>query len=165
MIILPLRFRVILVISVLLIIMGIVINNRNSKLKTDYKKITSSITFIGRQFGELPYRDLGKFRYIKIKDYPFPFEIFIGNEAGDFKAKSEKLDSLKIGDIISVYSYETANTRQEGINRFAQFIEKDNALYFERGNSNKILGLVIISISILLIIFSYIMMRMKKIRY
>jgi hypothetical protein len=165
MIILPLRFRVIVVISVLLVIMGILIMNRSSKPKTDYKKITSSIVFIGKQFRELPYRDIGKFRYLKIEDYPFPFEIFIGNESGDFKAKSEKLDSLKIGDNISVYFYETANTRQEGINRFAQFIEKDNELYFERGNSNRILGLVIIVISILLIVFSYIMMRMKKIRY
>jgi hypothetical protein len=94
--ILPLRFRVIVLISIFLIIMAIVLMNRDSKSKTEYGKITSSVTYVGKKFGDLPNRDFGKYRYITLKDYPFPFEIYVGKESGDLKAKSENIDSIKI---------------------------------------------------------------------
>jgi hypothetical protein len=165
MIILPLRFRVIVIISITLIICAFVIIQRSSKSKSEYDRITGVVTMIGKSFGDLPYRDLGKYRYIKLEGYSYPFELFIGNESGDFKPKFEKIDGLNVGDTISVYGYETSNTQEVGVNRFAQFIEKHNELYFERGSSGKTLGFVILGLSTLLVLFSFIMLKLKKITY
>jgi hypothetical protein len=50
---------------------------------------------------------------------------------GDFKLKFERIDQLDKLDLVSVYFYETNSTHQNGLNRFAQFIDKDGEPYYE----------------------------------
>jgi len=57
---------------------------------------------------------------LQIEGYSYPFEIFVGKESADFKPKYEQVDNLKVGDIISVFYYETVDTQREGVNRFFQ---------------------------------------------
>lgn len=159
-----LNLRSIILVSIALIAMAVMYMNLNSKEKSDYEKRTGQITFLDKQYEQLPVRDLGKYRYLKIDSYEYPFELFIGNASGDFKPKFEQIDQLKQGDTITVFYYETESTLNEGINRFIQFIDKENSSYFERGDSSKTIGWVVISICILLIAGGVVLWRMEKIR-
>ena len=165
MIVLPLRFRVILIVALCLGAFAVWKMNQDSKPKEQYEKLSGTITYIDKRLGALPNRDLGKYRYLKIDNYKYPLEIFIGKDAGDFKPKFEKIDSLKVGDAISIYHYSSDDTQNQGINRVIQFIEKNNVLYFERGDASKIIGISILALSIGLIIISLIALKMKKIKY
>jgi len=165
MLLLPLRFRVIVIIMILMIISSVIIINRGTKPKEEYTKIEGKIAFINKQLGDLPNRDLGKYRYIKIDNYPYAFELFIGKESGDFKPKYENVDCLSLNDTVSIYCYETNETQKIGVNRYAQFIEKKDKLYFERGDSSKIIGLSIMTISVLMIIVCFVLMKQGKIKY
>jgi len=120
---------------------------------------------LDKELGTLPVRHHGKYRYLEIDGYPYPFEIFVGNEPGDFKPKYERIDNLKQGDTVSIFYYETENTKNEGINRFIQFIDKDGQSFFERGNSNKLMGIAFIGLSIMLTVSGLVLWKLKKIPF
>jgi hypothetical protein len=162
---LPLNLRLIIVISIALSAMMIVYVHMNSKKKNEYQNSTGQITYLDKELGQLPARNKGKYRYLAVDSYEYPFEIFVGNESGDFKPKSEQIDNLKPGDTITVFFYETDNTKNEGINRFIQFIDKGDNSFFERGDSSKTLGIVVISLCGLLTIGGVILWKMKKINF
>jgi hypothetical protein len=165
MIFIPLNFRVIIGISITLMIVMIIYIQMNSKTKNDYEKITGQVTYLDKQLGQLPLRDMGKYRYLMVEGYEHPFEIFVGSESGDFKPKFEQIDKLKIGDRITVFYYQTENTKNERINRFIQFIDKGSETYFERGNSSKIVGIVVISLCVLLTVGGFVLWKTEKIRF
>ena len=165
MISIPLNLRGIIAVSIAMTGMMIVYIQLNTKEKSDYEKTTGQITYLDKKFGPLPVRDLGKYRYLEVKGYEYPFEIFVGSAPGDFKPKFEQIDHLKLGDTITAFYYRTDDTADEGINRFIQFIDKDNNAYFERGNSSKILGGVVLSICALLTIGGVVLWKIKKIKF
>ena len=156
--ILPLSFRVISTISGILIAFMIYVILLNSKAKTDYQKLSGSIIYLDKQFEEYPNRDLGKYRYLKLNTYPYIFEMYSDEQ-------SSRIDSLKVGENVDVYYYEINNTHSEQINRFLQYLEKDNKVFFKRGNSNNIAGFVVIGISIVLIVGSFMLYKKGKILY
>lgn len=164
MISIPLNLRGIIAVSIALSIGMIFYIQMNSKKKFEYEKTAGPITYLDKQLGQLPVRDMGKYRYLIVDDYEYPFEIFVGNESGDFKPKFEQIDNLKLGDTITVFYYQTEDTKNEGINRFIQFIDKKNDSYFERGNSSKTLGIVVISLCVLLAIAGVVLWKMEKIK-
>ncbi len=158
-------FRSITVIAIIMIIMMIVYMQMNSKKKTEYTATTGQITYLDQQFEQWPPRNLGKYRYLKIEGYEYPFQIFVGKDAGDFKPKMEQIDLLKVGDTVTVFYYELEDTRKIGVNNFAQFIEKDNQPYFERGDSAKTMGIVVIVLAGLLIIGGFCLWKWGKIAF
>src|SRR5688572_31445043 len=103
----PLNLRGIIAVSILLTVMTIVYIQMNSKGKFEYEKTTGKILYLEKELGQLPVRHVGKYRYLQVDGYKYPFEIFVGNESGDFKPKFEQIDNLKPGDIITVFYYET----------------------------------------------------------
>ena len=165
MISIPINLRGIIAVSIALTAIMIVYIQLNSKEKVEYEQSTGQIIYFEKQFGNLPTRDFGKYRYLKIDSYEYPFELFVGSEAGDFKPKFEQIDKLKLGNTITVYYYQTSTVFNEGINRFVQFIDKEDLSYFERGNSSKIVGIVVISICILLLIGGVVLWKKQKINF
>ena len=163
MISIPLNLRTIIAVAVTLTAVMIAYVQLNSKEKIEYDKITGQIIYLEQQLGQWPTRDLGKYRYLKVAGYEYPFEIFIGDESGDFKPKFEKIDQLKLGDTVTVFYYQTENTMNEQLNRFIQFIDKNDSSYFERGDSSKTLAAVVICICMLMTIGGFILWKMKKI--
>ncbi len=161
----PLNLRGIIAVSISLTGLMIVYIQLNSKEKIEYEKTTGQIVYLDKQLGQLPTRHIGKYRYLEVNGYEYPFEIFVGNESGDFKPKFEKIDKLTVGDTITVFYYQTENTTSEGLNRFIQFIDKKNESFFERGDSGKTLGIVLISFCVLLIIGGVVLWRLKKISF
>jgi len=165
MISLPINLRVIIAVSITVTAIMIVYIQRESKEKYEYEKITGQKTYLDKQLGDLPVRHFGKYRFLEIDSYEYPFEIFIGNESADFKPKFEQIDKLKFGDTVTVYFYQTDDVIKKGINRFIQFIDKENISYFERGNSSKTLGVVIIFICVLLLIGGIVLWKKQKIDF
>jgi len=165
MISLPINLRVIIAVSIAVTIMMIFYIQMNSKEKSEYKKNTGQIIYLDKQLGNLPVRNMGKYRYLKINGYEYPFEIFVGNEPGDFKPRFEQIDKLILGDTVTVYFYQTNDVIKDGINRFVQFIDKNNISYFERGNSKNAFGFVVILMCVLLLICGIILWKMKKIEF
>ncbi|MEP2670484.1 MAG: hypothetical protein ABJH04_15890 [Cyclobacteriaceae bacterium] len=157
--------RGIIAVAIVLVAMMVVYIKMNSKEKFEYNNTTGTIIYLDKQLGQLPVRNMGKYRYLAIEDYEYPFEIFVGSESGDFKPKFERIDNLVLGDTVTVFYYETEDTVNDGVNRFIQFIDKGNDSYFVRGNSSKTLGLVLISICILLAIGGGILWKLKKIEF
>jgi hypothetical protein len=156
--ILPLSFRVISFIAAILIAAMIYMIMLSSKEKTDYQKLSGKVIYLDKQYEKYPLRDLGKYRYLKIDTYPYIFEMYSDEQ-------SNRIDILKVGDNVDAYFYETNNTHSEQINRFLQYIEKDNKVFFQRGNISQIVGIVVIGLSILLIIVCFVLYKKGKILY
>lgn len=156
--VLPLTFRIIVAVSFVLSIIFCVVMWRDSKEMKDYDHLTGKITYLDKQLGNLPNRDMGSYRYLKIENYRYPFEIYTDEQGA-------RMDSLKTGDEVTVFFYQTGNTEQEGINRFAQFIEKNSKLYYKRGNFMITVGISMIVCLILLSVGCYFLYKKGKIPY
>jgi len=147
--------------SIITLGVGIFVTVNNSKHKTEYDKTTGNIEYFDKEFQNLPTRHKGDFRYLKIDSYPYLFEIYKPNS----EPTKMTMDDLRIGDKIDIYYYETSDTRNIELNRFAQFIDKDEQPYFVRNGFQKQLGLVIIGLSILLNVMSFIFWKNGKLNW
>src|SRR5687767_2706958 len=121
-ILLPLRFRIIVLVCLFLSALSVIFILNNTQDKHKYANLVGTIIYKSDKLGDLPNRNFGKYRYITLDTYSLPFELYIGKDFGDFKPLYERLDSLQVGDFISVFFYETENDKNEGINRNIQFI-------------------------------------------
>lgn len=121
---------------------------RGTKTEREFDKVSGKITYIGKHYNELPNRDFGKYRYIKLDASKQIFEIFIGKDFGDFKPSFEKIDDLKVDDTINVY-FDVDPSGTENINRLVQFIYKNEVPYFKRGSIDKYIGITLLTIGIL----------------
>jgi hypothetical protein len=155
---LAVTFRVVVLSSIALSIAFGALMWRDTREKKDYDHLTGKITYFGKKLGDLPIRDPGLYRYLKIDKYRYPFEIYTDDQG-------VKMDSLKKGDIITVYFYQTDDAVTEGISRFVQFVEKDNKTYFKSGDFIVIVGFTIIVMLIMLSIWCYFMYKSGKIPY
>ncbi len=151
--------RGILFTSIILITLGVFVVLNSTKEKPEYEKRTGKIEYLEETYLNLPNRNLGNYRYLRINSYEYVFEIYIANSS-----KGERsIDELKVGDIIDTYFYETGNTHSEEINRYIQFIDKNEKPYFIRGNFQEQLGYVILGLVLLLNIGSFILWQRGKI--
>lgn len=122
------------------------------KDKKDFHKITGTVNFISTKYRDLPNRDFGKYRYIAIKEYEKPFEIFVGKDRGDFKPALDKTDNVKQGDILTFYfGEETFKTIDAPVNRLAYYIDKGSIPVFIFSPSQLYLALILASLSIIII--------------
>ncbi|MDQ8006408.1 MAG: hypothetical protein REI64_16515 [Pedobacter sp.] len=121
---------------------------RGTKTEKEFDKVSGKITYIGKHYKELPNRNFGKYRYIKLDVSEQIFEIFIGKDFGDFKPSFEKIDGLKVDDTINIY-FDIDPSETENINRLVQFIFKNEVPYFKRGSIDKYIGITLLAIGIL----------------
>jgi len=163
MIVLPLKFRVLVLVSIALIIWVSYLIYKDSKSMTEYGSVSGKITHIAETYQDLPNRHIGKYRYITIDNHPSVIELFIGKDKGDFKPKFEKVDNLKLEDSITIYGDEL--TENLYINRRIFFITKNDQLYFEKGGMNISLSIGMIVLSVSISILGYVLMKKNKIEY
>ncbi len=146
---------------------GIYLSIRGSKEKAEFENITGQIEYFDKTFGKINYRNKGNHRFIKLVDFPLVFDVFVGNEPGDFGPKFEQLDKLTVGDEITVYYAEKTPLQRNSdlrFNKTVQFIDKDNEAYFIRGNKDKYGGYFFIGIGILLAVTLLILKQIGKIK-
>lgn len=158
MILLPFKFRIVLTVFVILAIGSSYLLFQDTKEKSDYKQVTGSVFYFSDKYGTLPSRDLGKYRYLQIEGYPYVFEIY-------FDGVDNKLNELKLGDLVTAYYYETGNTHKESINRFLQFIDKEGMEIYKRNSVMPTLGAVLIGLCVAFSILSYVLYRKGKMPY
>ena len=139
--------------SAIVLGLGIFVIVNNSKGKAEYDKSTGTIKYFDKEFQNLPTRHRGDFRYLKIDTYPYLFEIYEPNS----ESTEKKIDDLKVGDKIDIYYYETSDTRSIGLNRFIQFIDKEEQPYFVRNEFQKQLGFVILGLCLLMNIMAFVL--------
>lgn len=147
--------------SIIVLGLGIFVTVNNSKDKVEYDKATGIIEYYDKEFQNLPTRHKGDFRYLKIDSYPYIFEIYEPNS----EPTEKKIDDLRVGDKIDIYYYETSNTRNIGLNRFTQFIDKNEQPYFVRSGFQKQLGFIIIGLAILLSIMAFVLWKNGKLKW
>jgi len=147
--------------SIIVVGLGIFVTVNNSKDKTEYDKSTGTIEYYNKEFQNLPTRHKGDFRYLKIDTYPYLFEIYEPNS----EPTANTIDDLVVGDEIDIYYYETSDTKNIGLNRFTQFIDKNGQPYFVRSGFQKQLGYVIIGLSILLNFMSFVFWKKGKLKW
>lgn len=121
--------------------------------------------YLNKHLGELPFRDIGKYRYLMLQGYPFPFEIFVGKDPGDFSPKYDQIDNLRPGDVVSVFYYETEYTQEEKINRYIQFIDKGETSFFEQGDSQWTMAWVAVGLMCFVIAGAFALWKFKKIEF
>lgn len=136
---------------------------RGIKEKKDFNKISGIVVYNDNSFEDWPNRDFGKYRYLKIDNFQSMFQIFIGKDFGDFKPELELIDSLRIGDQIDIY-YDTNEMESDSrINNLIQYIDKDSTPYFIKGNQDKIFGIILFVIGIVVLLTLLILKRQNKI--
>jgi hypothetical protein len=137
--------------AITIIILSCFLIFRATKTEEEFDSASGKITYLEKHFGQLPNRNFGKYRYLKIDASEQIFEIYVGKDLGDFKPSLERLDDLKVGDTIKVY-FDLDPSETENINRLAQFIYKNEVSHFIRGSVDKYMGITLLSIGILMLI-------------
>lgn len=155
------NFRGIAFVSIIGIGIGIFVIMNNTKEKLDYNKSSGAIEYIEKEFQNLPTRYKGDYRYLKINSYPRLFEIYLPNS----ELTEKTLDDLKTGDYIEIYHYETADTRNSGINRYTQFIDFNGQPYFIRSGFQEQLGYFLIGLFMLMIFTGFLLWRKEKLEW
>jgi hypothetical protein len=137
---------------------------RNQKSKEDFFHITSKITSLFNSLqiqGDLNL-DNEPIRYLKIKNYPKYFKLSIGEDLDGSKPYFQQIDSLKVGDIITVYYDENGLSDDTDVSRLAYFLDKNNKPYFIQGRKN-IIGYCLIGICLTVIVVAYSLKKAGKI--
>jgi hypothetical protein len=147
-------------VGILAIIAGLYMFYRSEKPMEEFDKVQGTIINLSQHYGN---RNDPKFRYLQIEGYDKVFSIFIGHDPADFSPKSEQIDKLAIGDLVTVYHSDTPMQRNNDpdLDKGIQYLEKDGKLYYEKGNKDKYFAYFFIPLGILLAVGSY--FRAKKI--
>jgi hypothetical protein len=135
-----------------IIVLGFGILTRGQKQKQEFYRVAGPIISIGRTFPGAFNRHEEKMRYVQVGNYPKAFELFIGQDPGDFSPAFEQIDGLKAGDVVTIYYDEEQSQAgdSEIVNRLAQFIDKGQKPYFIRGSKDKLGGYSIIGAGVLI---------------
>jgi len=147
--------------SIFVFSIAIFVITNNSKSKSEYDKSIGTIEYFEKEFEDLPTRNEGDYRYLKVNAYPYPFEIYEPNS----EPTEKKIDDLKVGDSIEIYYYEIPQTKTEGINRFVQFIDVEDTPHFIRNNFQKQIGYALIGLCVFMNLFGYILLKKGKIKW
>lgn len=153
--------RGVILASFVISILSILVIKENSKTKLEYLKSTGKVEFLEQIYKNLPTRDKGEFRYLKVDSYPYPFEIYKSNS----KPTQKKLDELKVGDLVDIYFYETGNTFEVGLNRYTQFLDSNGESYFIRNSFQKNTGYVLLGLCGLLLLVALVLWKLKKLKW
>jgi len=158
------RSSVIISVTVVLVSTFLFIMLRDTQDKNRYHKIIGEVTYMDDHYKDFPLRQTDKFRYLRLNNYPYVFEVFIGKGWSDFAPAYEQVDQLKRGDTITVDEYEADDIAQDSINRNVKLISKDNITYFKAGSPKNLLWIVVVILCLLMIAGGYMMgYRRKKI--
>ncbi len=157
-VIIPFNLRSILATFAGLIIVFAILIKKESKNKSDYEQRQGKVTFEGKQHGNLPNRDFGKYRYTIIDTYQYPFELFS-------EETTIAVDSLKVGDIVKAYFYNDPSTAQEGVNRHLMYLDKDGREIYKAGTFLRTIAYWMIGFILICMSYSYILYKKGKISY
>lgn len=147
--------------SIIVFGLGIFVVVYSNKEKNEFEKSTGTIEYYDKEFQNIPNRHKGDFRYLKIDTYPYLFEIYEPN----CELTEKKIDDLIVGDKIDIYYYETSSTINEGINRYVQFIDKEEQPHFIRSGFQEQLGYIVIVLGVLINLLAFVLWKKGKLNW
>ena len=141
------------------LLLSVLIFTRAAKTKTDFESIKGPVEYITNAFPFYPNKNPDKYRYLKVKGYAKPFELFIGKEGGDFKPEFEKIDVLKPGDTVVVFFDDSRYAPEGPVNRLAYFIDRKDETIFVKGGWEKLFACFLAGLCLVLAVW---VLRLKK---
>ncbi len=160
----PHNLRGIVGVLLVLILLMIWVMYMNSRPKSGYTSLTTSVVFLKKGIEHYKFRNNEDFRYLKVQGYLYPFKIYVESH-GKLPAPNVAVDSLAPGDVVTIYYYETDNTRETGMNRFMQFIDKEGKHVFKRSDLSYRVGIFTIGLCVVSIIIMIELYRRNKIPF
>lgn len=110
-----------------------------SKPKTQMSSITGRIALLTNHYQNLEDHHRGKMRFIKLINDNRVFDFFTGHDRGDFAPQTEKLGSLKEGDIITMYYIRNMFQADSLQNHTIQYVDKGKQTVYAAGSTIKTL--------------------------
>ena len=137
---------------------------RNQKSKENFLHLTNKITNLSNSLDIQGHLNLNSepIRYLKVKDYPKYFKLFIGEDIDGSKPFFQQIDQLKVGDTITIYYDENSLSNDINISHLVYFIYKDGKPYFIRGKQST-MAYYLIGICLSAITVSYFLKKTGRI--
>ena len=133
--------------------LGMYLLTRSEKAKTEFSKANGPIVYFDSVYSNLPARNHGKYRYIIVEGTERVFQIFVGNDPGDFSPEFSRIDELAVGDTVDLYYDDNSYTSKQEVNSLTRFIDRREEPYFIQGaGTDKKLGYVILGLGATLLI-------------
>ena len=151
-------FETLIVVTLVIIFTGASILIRGLKDKKDFPNVSGKITYLDKLFEDLPKNTTNQYRYLIIDNYPKVYEIFIGKNWGGFMPVVQKIDSLNVGDEISIF-FEADAREDDRLNKSAYFIDKGTQPYFVRHRLKVYIGYFLIGVGS---VFSMLLFYLKS---
>ena len=148
---------------IFVIFLSLFIAQRANKSKTSFQRIAGFITSLENTHVNFQGKDTSKYRYLSIDNYHKPFQLFIGKSKGDFTPKLDKIDSLEVGQAVTIYFDENNKTKNSLVNNLAYFIDSDQKAIFIKGNFEKYLAYGLIGFCVIIILILFILKKKGKI--
>ena len=147
---------------IMFIIMSGYLIIRSDKSREEFIYQKGTITYLSQTH---PLRPQSKPRpkdvYLILDEYERIFEMFVGEDKGDFSPRVNRLSELKVGDEVEIYFEETIKTRTQPVNRLLQYLDRDEQLYYLRSKVDKYIGYFILGGSRILLMLG-IYMKIKS---
>jgi hypothetical protein len=151
--------RGILAICIALAGMFIYLMWRDTRPRDSYEHVTGKLTYLAKTFSDKPYRDFGKYRYVKLDNFNTTFEVYADEQAA-------RMDSLKIGDDVTVWYITYGAIEENPGGMIPKYIYKGQKLYF--GNDGDLIvqmGWAVIGILFLTCVLGYRWYKKGKIKW
>jgi hypothetical protein len=139
---------------------------RGQKQKEDFHSVTGAITSLSKSLDAEGHLNLNNapIRYLQIHGQPRYFRLYIGEDLDGSKPDFQRVDDLKIGDVITIYYDETIwSSTSNLVSNLAYFIDKDNKSYFKRGGLNKPTYYYLMGAYVFVIVVSFALKKAGKI--
>lgn len=147
---------------VMFIMMAGYLITRSDKPREEFIYQKGTISYLSQIHPLRPQSDpRPKDVYLILNEYERIFELFTGEDTGDFSPRVNRLNELKVGDEIEIYFEETAKTQRQQVNRLLQYLDKEGDLYYLRSEADKYIGFFILGCSGLLLMLG-IYMKLKS---
>ncbi|RYU77698.1 hypothetical protein [Hymenobacter persicinus] len=122
---------------------GVVTLWRGHKRREDFYTLTGAVTNLTNSLNVEGHLNLNNepLRYLQVQGQSRFFRLFIGEDLDGSKPNYQRIDDIKVGDIVTVYYDETLwSSSSDLVSNLAYFVDKDQQPYFIRGSLNNRTG-------------------------
>lgn len=149
--------------AIMFIFMAGYLITRSDKPREDFLYQKGTISYLSQVHPLQPQSEpRPKKVYLVLNEHGRIFELFTGEDKGDFSPRVNRLQELKVGDEVEIYFEETAKTQSQSVNRLLQYLDKNGDLYYLRSKADKYIGYFILVCSALLLLLG-IYMKVKSV--
>ncbi|MEM9985542.1 MAG: hypothetical protein AAF804_10640 [Bacteroidota bacterium] len=145
------------------LLMGIYLLFRSDQSRDTFTRLTGPITYLAKvnptQSGSDP-KD--KVLFLTVEGSSRVFELFVGEEWGDFSPRVNRLAELKVGDQVEIYFQENEQTQSLPTNKLLQYLDHQGEAHYQRGGADRAMGYTLFGLAGLLLIWAGLLWRKRE---